>query len=230
MCHDISDKSSDDCNFFQMNTASRIENSGVPNRIHCSQEFAEMLINAGKGQWLEKREDTVVAKGKGALQTFWVTFGLGVDGFADSKTLDFDNATTINEVSEIRSKLSVKTDRLIAWNATVLLQKLQELVKQRNDGKPEKFHTVVTPEAENQITLFVTEIAHRYHQNPFHNFEHVRCNTISTGTLEIRFLTLPFCFSLTRRRMSPCPLSSSSHGSFLRKMVPDIPMALPQTP
>lgn len=161
-----------------MNTASRIENSGKPNQIHCSQEFADLLTNAGKRHWLEKREDTVVAKGKGALQTFWLTFGRGaVD---DATTLSFDNTTTINEVSAIHPKLSLKTERLIEWNATVLLQKLRALVQQRNEGEPESCHTFVTPEAEKQTTLFVTEIAHRYHQNPFHNFEHVRCNAIFT--------------------------------------------------
>ena len=163
---------------FQMNTASRIEHSGTPNQIHCSQEFAELLMNAGKGHWLEKRDDTVVAKGKGAMQTFWLTFGRGaVD---DSTNVSFDNTTTINEVSAIHPKLSVKTERLIEWNTTVLLQKLRALVNQRNEEELENGHTHVSPEAEQQITLFVTEIAHRYHQNPFHNFEHVRCNTIFT--------------------------------------------------
>jgi class 3 adenylate cyclase len=51
-----------------MNTTSRIESSSRPGRIHLSNETAELIIAAGKGHWIEKRENMVEAKGKGALQ------------------------------------------------------------------------------------------------------------------------------------------------------------------
>ena len=176
-----------------MNTTSRIENSGAPNRIHCSQEYADLLINAGKGKWLQKREDTVVAKGKGAMQTFWLTFGHGEGSRShnidDSTTVNFDETTRIEEVSAIRPQFSVKTERLIEWKVTVILQKLHDLVKQRNEGKGAEFQTLVTPEVEIQISKFVTEIALRYHQNPFHNFEHV-CYTLFCSSVDV-------CRSLT---------------------------------
>jgi Adenylate and Guanylate cyclase catalytic domain len=55
-----------------MNTASRMESNGVPNRIHVSQETANELVAKGKAHWVIPREDKIVAKGKGELQTYWV--------------------------------------------------------------------------------------------------------------------------------------------------------------
>lgn len=55
-----------------MNTASRMESTGIPNRIQVSQETAELIKNGGKKGWLSARETKVEAKGKGELQTYWV--------------------------------------------------------------------------------------------------------------------------------------------------------------
>ena len=41
-------------------------------RIHVSQNTADCLTAAGKGVWLRKREDLIVAKGKGTMQTYWI--------------------------------------------------------------------------------------------------------------------------------------------------------------
>ena len=49
-----------------------MESNGVRGRIHVSQETANELISKGKGSWLSPREDKIVAKGKGELQTYWV--------------------------------------------------------------------------------------------------------------------------------------------------------------
>ena len=51
-----------------MNTTARIESSGARNKIHCSQETANLLIGAGKGHWVVPREDKVHAKGKGEVR------------------------------------------------------------------------------------------------------------------------------------------------------------------
>ena len=55
-----------------MNTAARMESNSSRNRIHVSEATAKLLIEAGKSSWVKKREDTIVAKGKGVMQTFWV--------------------------------------------------------------------------------------------------------------------------------------------------------------
>lgn len=55
-----------------VNTASRMESNGENGRIHVSKSTAEHLVEAGKGHWLEKREDPTYAKGKGLLEYFWI--------------------------------------------------------------------------------------------------------------------------------------------------------------
>ena len=56
-----------------INVAARMESNGVRERIQASQTTADCLISAGKGHWVEAREDLVEAKGKGAMQTYWIT-------------------------------------------------------------------------------------------------------------------------------------------------------------
>ena len=178
------------CSFgvLQMNTASRIENSGVPNRIHVSQEYADLLIVAGKTKWLSKREDEIVAKGKGVLQTYWLHLGGGSGstrssldavsvsgGGDDMEETSEKGGMDYHDKSDMRRKtvLSDKTRRLVDWNSSVLLEKLKDVVAQRNAGLPEKEQMIITPKVAEQLTQYVSEVASRYHENPFHNYEHV---------------------------------------------------------
>ena len=55
-----------------VNTASRMESTGIPRRIQVSQSTADALILQGKGSWLVPRKDLVVAKGKGEMQTYFL--------------------------------------------------------------------------------------------------------------------------------------------------------------
>jgi len=55
-----------------VNTASRMESNGKKGCVHCSQETATLLHCAGMQEWLVEREDKIVAKGKGEMQTYWV--------------------------------------------------------------------------------------------------------------------------------------------------------------
>jgi hypothetical protein len=41
-------------------------------RIQVSQTTADLIRSAGQGSWVQPRKDTVVAKGLGALKTFWI--------------------------------------------------------------------------------------------------------------------------------------------------------------
>lgn len=45
-----------------VNTASRIESTGQRNRIQVSQQTADLLIKAGKENWIVPRKDPVEAK------------------------------------------------------------------------------------------------------------------------------------------------------------------------
>ena len=60
-----------------MNTASRMESTSLSNKMQVSQETADLLTAAGHQKWLTPRETVVHAKGKGALQTYFVTISAG---------------------------------------------------------------------------------------------------------------------------------------------------------
>ena len=55
------------------NTYSRMESNGEKGRIHVSQDTADELIKVGKSHWIRAREGTITAKGKGEMQTYWIT-------------------------------------------------------------------------------------------------------------------------------------------------------------
>lgn len=53
-------------------TASRMESTGLRNRIHISEESANLISAFGKTHWVKIREDKVQAKGKGIMNTCWL--------------------------------------------------------------------------------------------------------------------------------------------------------------
>jgi len=55
-----------------VNTASRMESTGMARRIQLSVECTELLVAGGKSDWVVPRQDKIHAKGKGELQTFWL--------------------------------------------------------------------------------------------------------------------------------------------------------------
>ena len=59
-------------NIDTVNTASRMESTGIPRRIQASQTTADALILQGKQSWLVPRKEKVVAKGKGEMQTYFL--------------------------------------------------------------------------------------------------------------------------------------------------------------
>lgn len=55
-----------------VNTASRMESTGVPGKIQCSQATADELVLQNKREWLTIRESFVSAKGKGEMLVYFV--------------------------------------------------------------------------------------------------------------------------------------------------------------
>ena len=55
-----------------INTASRMESTGMVGKIQISEETAQLVRRGHKSRWLSKRDKTITAKGKGELQAYWV--------------------------------------------------------------------------------------------------------------------------------------------------------------
>ena len=58
-----------------VNTAARMESTGERNMIQLSEATANLLTQAGKGNWISARKGSVNVKGKGEMNTFWVVKG-----------------------------------------------------------------------------------------------------------------------------------------------------------
>ena len=113
-----------------MNTAARMEHTGVRKKIHVSQETADLLVADGKKEWLKLREDVIVAKGKGALETFWVITNeelLEKEQEADKEAAAKATAKAANSSGAKNQKVQ----RLIDWNCELLVQLLKKVVMRR---------------------------------------------------------------------------------------------------
>jgi class 3 adenylate cyclase len=138
-----------------VNTTARMESNGLRNKIHISQETADLLAGSGKGHWITPRAEKVVAKGKGELQTYWLnlrgdssksqqsTCSSVSDGVL-SETLLVDGTLgdgSINVTAASPSKISAgKHQRLVEWNTDILLRLLREISARREataDESPE---------------------------------------------------------------------------------------------
>eukprot|EP00977_Amphora_coffeiformis_P016581 scaffold5169_cov172-Amphora_coffeaeformis.AAC.12 len=138
-----------------MNTASRMESTGLAQKIQISQETADLLFAASKGRWIVQRDDRVVAKGKGELQTYWLQYhtdkseaassdnGLSEESVEDDVSNGSDGSS-MEPVEEEEPRpeykhVSAKTARLIDWNKDILLRLLKAIVARRqarNDRGP----------------------------------------------------------------------------------------------
>jgi Adenylate and Guanylate cyclase catalytic domain len=110
-----------------MNTASRMESTGIADTIHVSQETADLLIAAGKRHWLTKREDPVSAKGKGELITFFLSRR---DFTRDSQTKVSDDSKT-DLASQGCDGKTTAFDRSTEWTVEVMTGLLREIVASR---------------------------------------------------------------------------------------------------
>jgi class 3 adenylate cyclase len=101
-----------------MNTTARIETTGAKNRIHLSEETAQLLKEAGKEHWIQPREDKVVAKGKGELTTYWLNKADG-PGTSHSGSSVSDNKCSGANVEENTVEASGVPWQQTTWSLRV---------------------------------------------------------------------------------------------------------------
>eukprot|EP00538_Stauroneis_constricta_P012798 CAMPEP_0119570410 /NCGR_PEP_ID=MMETSP1352-20130426/43599_1 /TAXON_ID=265584 /ORGANISM="Stauroneis constricta, Strain CCMP1120" /LENGTH=1379 /DNA_ID=CAMNT_0007620079 /DNA_START=442 /DNA_END=4582 /DNA_ORIENTATION=- len=120
-----------------MNTASRIETTGRKGRIHISKETAEILIASGKRHWVKKREDRVIAKGLGELQTYWLQIQGDDTHSTTSESLDVssshyfgDHEDPVQDTEDFFD--SYKRSNLVNWHSETLGIFLRKVIASRD--------------------------------------------------------------------------------------------------
>jgi len=141
-----------------------MESTGHRNRIQISLATAALLISHGKEHWIQPREDLVHAKGKGAIQTYWVLtrkqkrlneegsrpkfiqpslpdsgsdIGSAASGNISDWAIDGLDESLRESYEPLALIVSAHTERLIDWQVDVLLR----LVKQILVGRDQKINT-----------------------------------------------------------------------------------------
>ncbi len=124
-----------------VNTAARMESTGMKGRIQVSETTADILRNSGKGSWLTKRIDQVNAKGKGVLSTYWVALknaglsaGTGSSADEINSLRRRENNPKSSKQSRLEGKLAQRESRLVDWMTEVLLEHIAKIVCVRNSS------------------------------------------------------------------------------------------------
>lgn len=99
------------------------------NKIQVSPETADYLQIANKGSWLEPRDVKVFVKGKGHLQTYWLTKKEEAQSQASS-----NDCIARDQLDGIDSCAS-KASRLVNWNAEEMKKLLKQVVARRKAGE-----------------------------------------------------------------------------------------------
>lgn len=127
-----------------VNTASRMESTGVCNRIHVSEETARLLAEAGKSNWLTQRSETVQAKGKGELTTYWLfdrqfsrreSVTCSTTVASDTSTGSAGEGTLSNTIKSSKALMNDKRGRLIDWNVDLFAGLIRKIVARRRAQK-----------------------------------------------------------------------------------------------
>jgi len=132
-----------------MNTASRMESTGVPNRIQISMETANLLIASGREKWLIPRETKVAAKGKGELSTFFLQIQDSAKGSTVSKNDRKQSQESIASIVEEQ-----KQNRAAEWAVEIMASVLKLMVEVRHAQgiKPDPVETMAALETESLST------------------------------------------------------------------------------
>jgi hypothetical protein len=87
-----------------------------------SQTTADLIRSAGKGHWVQPRKDTVVAKGLGALKTFWLEQetkeqAVKYSTHSTSSLTGSEGDTPANKQIEVTARMDLeKNGRNVDWS------------------------------------------------------------------------------------------------------------------
>jgi class 3 adenylate cyclase len=122
-----------------VNTASRMESTGIKGRIQASQATATLLIDGGMGSWVKPRESLIQAKGKGTMQTYWIEDNKVTSAAfvaTSDKSDSHSNEGMARKPCSLRDiGIEKKNQVLIDWNTDVLGKIICQIMARRNNSK-----------------------------------------------------------------------------------------------
>ena len=78
----------------------RMESTGDPGRIQISQTTAAILAAAGLGNMVNPRSGGVEIKGKGVMQTYWLSTSAGVESSSGCSSEGLSSNSTVDQRNE----------------------------------------------------------------------------------------------------------------------------------
>jgi hypothetical protein len=103
----------------------------MKNRIQVSCETARNIESAGKAGWVIPRESTVAVKGKGELQTYWLSFGEMASTAKSVVSTESNDDSSIPSHENFEISKVQRRQRLIYWNVEMLQQLLKSILAMR---------------------------------------------------------------------------------------------------
>ena len=105
-----------------VNTAARMESTGLADYIQVSQSTADLIVSAKKGHWLVPREEKIDVKGKGMMQTY----------FVDPRNKDgLSVSLHSTSVESVMAEQAHKNERMVYWCTDTMAKSLKEVVQRR---------------------------------------------------------------------------------------------------
>lgn len=116
-----------------------MESTSHAGRIQLSCDTAKLLQNHGKDSWIQEREDSVLVKGKGLMNTCWLKLGLARRHRSGTEKSSSESSPSDDASSKIGGTLELVNDdqqaermsRLVDWNVEVLEKLLRQIVVRR---------------------------------------------------------------------------------------------------
>lgn len=135
--------------------------------IQASHATAELLMSSGKSHWLTAREDSVMAKGKGVLSTFWIMPKNGRKGSSrasstgDASESSASHGRRLSFYSDAGSAFGSnsekkKHNRLVEWVTEIISGHVKKVMAKRGANPP---NTTVDPYSPTKGGTFLDEVA-----------------------------------------------------------------------
>lgn len=138
-----------------------MESTGKSNQIQVSEATADLILASGKSHWMRKRDDLVQAKGKGAVQTYWIKSKTSSSSPTERSNSIGSSVTAPmgDRTSREAAKLQRKRRSLIDWQVELLSRLLKQILLQRESTNGRK--SVVRPVLVSKKMLPRDEIAEK---------------------------------------------------------------------